>query len=76
MSQVTLYLDDETCDKVRTAAKSAGQSMSQWVADAIRARMASEWPAGVRKLAGAWPDLPTADELRVAEPDDAPREEL
>jgi hypothetical protein len=76
MAQVTLYLDEETTEKVRQAAQSAGLSMSRWVADAIRSRIDSEWPANVRELAGAWPDLPTAEDLRTPAPADAMRERL
>jgi len=76
MAQVTLYLDDEISETVRQAAKAAGRSMSQWVSEAIKARIASEWPAAVRELAGAWPDMPTLEEIRLPRAADAEREAL
>ncbi len=76
MAQVTLYLDEETAEKLRTAAKAEGTSQSKWVARLIRARVADEWPAEVVALAGAWPDLPTAEELRIGQREDSPREPL
>ncbi len=76
MSQVTIYLDEKTMATVRAAVESTGVSQSQWIADAIRARIQSEWPASVRTLAGAWPDLPEAEELRRLQPRDQIREQL
>ena len=76
MAQVTLYLDEETSRRAREAAAASGRSMSQWVAEAIRSRIGAEWPADVRALAGCWPDLPTAQELRGDSANDAVREPL
>jgi hypothetical protein len=76
MAQVTLYLDDETAEKMRAAAKAEGTSQSRWVARLIRTRVADEWPAEVIELAGAWPDLPTAEEIRAGQREDVPREPL
>ena len=64
MGQVTIYLDDETERTARAAAKSDGVSVSQWIARRIQKDARAEWPAGVRELAGAWPDLPTAEQIR------------
>jgi hypothetical protein len=74
MAQITLYLDDETETKMRAAAKAAGLSQSRWVSELIREKTADEWPEAVARLAGAWADLPTVEELRSGQPDDAPRE--
>jgi len=76
MAQLTLYLDQETVSKMRQAAESEGLSQSQWVARLIRARLETQWPQAVRDLAGAWPELPEADELRRGLGDDTPRESL
>ena len=76
MAQVTLYLDANTATRLRAAAHAAGTSQSRWVAELIRRRVASEWPQAVTKLAGAWPELPEAEELRTALGEDAPRERL
>lgn len=65
MGQVTLYLDTETEARIKAAAKAAGVSQSRWVADLIREKTATEWPAWVADLAGAWPDLPSLEEIRA-----------
>jgi hypothetical protein len=76
MAQVTLYLDEQTEEQMKAAARTAGVSNSRWVADLIRERTASEWPESVRRLAGAWADFPTAEELREGLPADVPRKPL
>ena len=74
MAQVTLYLDEETKKRVRKAAKAAGMSQSRWLAELVRQRTATEWPAEVHELAGTWPDFPEADELRRSTGRDVRRE--
>ncbi len=77
MAQITIYLDEETAAVMKAAVKEAGVSQSQWVSEAVRLRARREWPASVRALAGAWPDFPTAEEIRKANAKrskDAPRE--
>jgi predicted transcriptional regulator len=76
MVQVTLRLDDETAGRMKAAAEAEGTSQSRWVANLIRARVADEWPAQVVALAGAWSDLPTADQLRAGQLEDVPRESI
>ncbi len=76
MGQVTLYIDNETEEKLKAAAKAAGVSQSRWVADLIREKTATEWPASVVQLAGAWAedDFPSLEEIRRGLPPDLPRE--
>ena len=57
MPQVTLYLDGDTAERLRKAAKQAGLSRSRWVAMLVREKTATEWPPAVWDLAGAWADL-------------------
>jgi len=76
MGQVTLYLDAETEARMKEAAKAEGVSQSRWLADLIRERTAQEWPPAVAALAGAWGDLPTAEELRQGLGEDTPREPI
>jgi hypothetical protein len=76
MPQITIYLEDEVSKLVKTAAKAAHVSQSRWIADAIRSRVRTEWPASVRALAGSWPDFPSAEEIRQRQGADAPREPL
>ena len=76
MSQVTIYLDSETEQRMREAARQAGVSRSQWLARLIREKTRSDWPAEVREAAGSWGDFLEAEELRANQGADAPRESL
>ena len=76
MGQVTIYLDDETERTVRAAAESDGVSLSKWIAQQIHAGARAEWPAIVRELAGAWPDLPSAEQIRRPSNKDVARARL
>jgi hypothetical protein len=76
MGQVTLYLDNETEDRMKSAAKAAGVSQSRWVSDLIRTKTATEWPAWVAEVVGSWTDLPSLEEIREGVPEDPPREPL
>jgi len=76
MSQLTIYLDDDTERRLKTAAQSAGVSVSRWVSAVIREKTETTWPQAVLDLAGAWPDLPTSEDLRREKAADAPREEF
>jgi predicted transcriptional regulator len=64
MAQVTLYLDDETADRLKKAAKRAGLSRSRFLTKLVREKTATEWPQAVKDLAGAWRDLESAKGLR------------
>lgn len=74
MAQVTLYLDSETENRMKEAARAAGVSLSRWLADLIREKTANEWPPAVEALAGAWADIPLAEEIRKSSGQDIPRE--
>ena len=76
MAKISLYLKDDTAEKLRSMAESAGVSVSSLVADLIRNKIAPEWPESVVRLAGAWKDFPTLDEIRQEQPEDVPRESL
>ncbi|OGQ93612.1 MAG: CopG family transcriptional regulator [Deltaproteobacteria bacterium RIFOXYA12_FULL_61_11] len=76
MGQVTIYLDDRLETAMKHAAKAKQLSTSKWIAQLIAERCRSEWPASVRQLAGAWKDLPTAEQLRNPQELDLPREAL
>lgn len=73
MGQVTIYLDDATEEKARAAARAAGLPLSRWVAERIERPAGDEWPAPVRQLAGAWADLPSAEQLRKSRAKDVAR---
>lgn len=72
MSQLTLYLDDETEALMRERAKAAGLSNSRWVAELIRRNAVADWPVPLSELAGSFPDFPLREDA-PALPDDVPR---
>ena len=76
MGQVTIYLDDQTEAFAKAAAQAAGVSHSKWIGTVIQEKAANDWPASIKALAGAWPDMPTAEELRRGDIPDHPREGL
>ena len=76
MGQVTIYLDSETEKRLTSVIKNGGISKSRWIADLIKEKVATNWPGNVVALAGAWSDLPTADEIRENLGEDAKREPL
>ena len=76
MAQVTLYLDEETVERVRRAARASGLSQSRWLAQLVREKTAREWPAVVREMAGSWGDFPEAEEIRRPAGSDVTRETL
>lgn len=76
MAQVTIYLDDAAERRVKNAARKAGISVSRWVAELLESRTRTEWPAEARELAGAWPDFPDLDDIRLAGAKDHPRARL
>ena len=76
MGQVTIYLEDEIEEKMSAAAKSEHLSKSKWIASLIKAKVASEWPESVVRLAGAWKDLSLAEEDRANLGRDVEREAL
>ncbi len=76
MAQITIYLDKETEEKLRSFVKTQSISQSQWVARLIREKLQSEWPDHVVALAGAWQDFPTLKEIREEYQPDTERESL
>lgn len=76
MGQVTIYLEDEIENKMRSSAKSMNLSQSKWIANLIKEKVVDEWPESVTQLAGAWKDLPTSEEIRSALGSDAVRKDL
>ncbi len=76
MAQVTIYLEPDLQAKMRATAEAMNLSQSKWVATIIREKLQNEWPASVVALAGAWTDLPEADEIRATIGEDIAREEF
>jgi hypothetical protein len=76
LAQVTLYLDEETVERVRRAARASGLSQSRWLAQLVREKTAREWPAVVRDMAGSWGEFPDAEAIRRPAGKDVRRETL
>ena len=64
MAQITLQLEDDTLSALETAAHAAGKSLSCWIVELLEQHVRQQWPPSVARLAGAWKDLPEAEELR------------
>ena len=76
MGQVTIYLDSETEKKMKSIVQKAGISKSKWISDLIKQKITTTWPENIVKLAGAWTDLPTAEDMRKNMAEDADREPI
>ena len=76
MGQVTIYIDDETERKMLNMVEKKRISKSKWIAELIREKASTTWPENVVNLAGAWKDLPTAEEIRRRMGKDARRESV
>ncbi|MGD9136169.1 MAG: TraY domain-containing protein, partial [Desulfobacterales bacterium] len=76
MGQITIYLDSETEKRLINTIKKSGKSKSKWVADLIREKTAGSWPENIINLAGAWSNLPTAEEIRKKMGRDVKRESI
>ena len=76
MSQVTIYLDENTDKRLREAVAQSGLSKSQWITQLIKEKTATEWPDVVREMVGEWQDVPEQEKIRDTEGKDLPRETL
>jgi hypothetical protein len=56
MPQVTVYLDKQTEQKARSAAKRAGKSLSAWLRAVIEHAPEGEWPDDFEHLFGSIAD--------------------
>ena len=74
MSQITVYMDNETQARMKSAAQAAGLSVSRWLASLVQEKTATAWPPEVLAAAGAWQDFPDLTELRADDVPDLPRE--
>lgn len=75
MSQVTIYIDDDTEARTRAAARAAGVPLSRWITSVLRSRVGSAWPADVAAFEASWrpkDDGPEPD----SQGGDLPREPL
>ena len=76
MGQVTIYLEDRIETEMKAAAKTSKLSVSKWVAEIIKEKIETEWPAEIYDMAGTWNDFPSIKVLRSSSEKDIPRETL
>lgn len=74
MSQITIYLPAELEQRMKASAKAMNLSQSKWIANLIEEKLRKEWPPAIVALAGAWKDMPLADEIRAGLGTDSKRE--
>jgi hypothetical protein len=74
MGRVTIYLDDDTERRMILNAQKLGVSKSEWISTVIREKLVESWPLLVQEAVCTWRDFPEAEELRVDEVADTPRE--
>jgi hypothetical protein len=74
MSQVTIYLDDESLRKIEAAAALEKSSLSKWVKATLMQSLENRWPANFSSLFGSLSehDLPNSSPLDFSQ--DSPRE--
>ncbi len=77
MGQITIYLENEIENKLKTAAKTSELSVSKWIANIIKEKISTKWPQDVVNLAGSWKeDFPSLEEIRSSQAVDTSREAL
>ncbi len=76
MGQFTIYIAEQTELNLNSVLQNTNKSKSKWISDLINEKIRNEFPVSIKKLAGAWKDLPDAEELRKNLSQDIEREEL
>lgn len=76
MSQLSLYLDDETMAALRDMAQAGGKSLSKCAAEIIRNAAVSEWPPGWERLLGSIDDPTFEAPVRIVSKLDAQKGNL
>ena len=71
MSQLSLYLDDETMAALRDMAQAGGKSLSKCASELIRNAAVSEWPPGFERLFGSIDDPTFQAPVRIVSKLDA-----
>ncbi len=74
MTHITIELDEQTGSDLEFRARTEGLNAQEWIERLVRRHVHPQWPENVRALVGAWPDFPTAEELRHGEGQDVERE--
>lgn len=76
MPQLSLYIDEETLERLKRAAALEKVSLSKYVSRRIRQSVTDSWPPNYGALFGAIDDESFAAERTAGFADDTPREKL
>ena len=76
MAQVTIYIPNDLESQIKVMASSLNISISKFISTILEQKVKNEWSSGSRKLAGAWDDFPTLQEIRANQGHDVQREEF
>jgi len=76
MAQVTIYIPNNLESQIKEKASSLNISISKFISTLLEQKVQNEWSPSSRKLAGAWDDFPTLQEIRADQGQDALREEF
>jgi len=76
MAQVTIYIPNDLESRIKEKASSLNISISKFISTLLEQKVQNEWSPSSRKLAGAWDDFPTLQEIRANQGQDTPREEF
>ena len=74
MSQLTVYIDEETRKKIESASKRANLSVSKWVKLKLTHAVENEWPEGYFELFGRLGDSGLSRPVELELEDDLPRD--
>ena len=56
MAQITIYMNEETMKKIKTAARKEHDSVSRWVKKRLVKSLENKWPEGFFDLFGSLKD--------------------
>jgi len=76
MPQISLYIDAETMQKVRKAAKMEDVSISSWVGKQVEKSLKADYPAEFKNLFGSINDESFTEPQQLSTEADAPREKF
>ena len=65
MAQVTIYIPNDLESQIKAMANSLNISISKFISTLLEQKVKNEWSYSSRKLAGAWGDFPTLQEIRA-----------
>lgn len=74
MSQLTVYIDEETRKKIEVASKRANLSVSKWVKLKLTHAIENEWPEDYFELFGSLSDDELSRPQELSLDDNLPRE--